>query len=161
MNTLWTLAYVAIDTADHAQAHALAARARSLADELGTAYALGIACLISSEANGENPELALAQIEEALAHWSSGMPRRIWVHLLINVGWYALRANEFGRARAALEESLADTALKVPTGIANAHSNLGLVALHEGDRGGAAAHFRQALQILRATAAKATIAETF
>ena len=86
------------------------------------------------------------------------MPRRLWFHQLINVGWFALQQHDFARARAALEEYLAEDSWKTPRGIANAQGNLGLVALHEGDREDAALHFRQALALAHEAGAKPTIA---
>jgi hypothetical protein len=55
--------------------------------------------------------------------------------------------------------SLAEDSYKGPLGIANAHAGLGLVALYEGDREGAAVRFRQALTLARQVGAKLTIAE--
>ena len=159
ISTIGILASIAVEIGDLAEAHALAARARSVADELGTDYARGAACFASAFAE-ENPQQALALLEEGLTHWKkAGVPRRIWVHHLMNIGWYAIQTNELARARAALEEFLADPAFKTPMGIMSAQSNLGLVALHEGDRNGAAELFRQALQSARESGAKPNIAE--
>ena len=87
-----------------------------------------------------------------------GIPRRQWVHQLINVGHYALQLQDFARARAALEEYLAEDSGKTPLGIANAQGNLGEVALHEGDREDAALRFREALVLARDAGARRAIA---
>jgi Tfp pilus assembly protein PilF len=71
----------------------------------------------------------------------------------------ALQQHDFARAKEALEEYLAEDADKSPLGIANAHGNLGLVSLYEGDRESAAARFHRALALAREAGAKRTIAE--
>ncbi len=88
-----------------------------------------------------------------------GVPRRLWVHQLINVGWIAIHRHDFVRAREALEEYLAAESWKNPIGIANGHGNLGLVAVYEGDRDEADRRCRQALVHARAPRANPTIAE--
>jgi predicted ATPase/class 3 adenylate cyclase len=87
-----------------------------------------------------------------------GAPRRTWVNQLINLGWFALAQHNFARARAALDEYLAEDSGKTPLGIATAQVNLGEVALHEGDREEAALRFREALALAREAGAKRTIA---
>jgi tetratricopeptide (TPR) repeat protein len=88
-----------------------------------------------------------------------GVPRRQWVHQLINVGSFAFQRHDFAGARAALEEFLAEDSGKTPLGIASAHGTLGLVALHESDREDAVVRFRQSLALARQAGAKPTIAE--
>jgi predicted ATPase/class 3 adenylate cyclase len=88
-----------------------------------------------------------------------GVPRRQWVHQLINVGSFALQQHDFAGARAALEEFLAEDSGKTPLGIASAHGTLGLLALHEGDREDAALRFRESLALARQAGAKPTSAE--
>jgi predicted ATPase/class 3 adenylate cyclase len=88
-----------------------------------------------------------------------GLPRQQWVNQLINVGSFALEEHDFARARAALEEYLAEDLGKTPSGIASAHYSLGLVSLYEDDREEAALRFREALAFARDAGAKRTIAE--
>ena len=87
-----------------------------------------------------------------------GAPRRIWIFQLINVGWIAMHRHDFGRAREALEEYLAEESWKNPVGIANAEVNLAAVAICEGDRDEADRRFRQALASARRPQARPTIA---
>jgi tetratricopeptide (TPR) repeat protein len=104
-------------------------------------------------------EQAHALLEEGLQLCRMlGAPRRQWVNQLINVGWFALHQQDFGRARAALEEYLAEDSGKTSSGIASAHDSLGLVALYEGDREDAARRFRQAIALAREAGAKRTMA---
>ena len=93
---------------------------------------------------------AQVALDEALALFRRlGAPRRIWMYQLINVGWIALHRHDFGRAREALEEYLAEESWKNPVGIANAECNLAAVAVCEGDRDEADRRFRQALAYAR------------
>jgi tetratricopeptide (TPR) repeat protein len=104
-------------------------------------------------------EQAHALLEKGLGLCRSlGIPRRQWVHQLINVGYFALQERDFVRARTALEEFLAEESGKTPLGIANAEHCLGLVALHEGDRDDAALHCRHALALAHEAGAKPTVA---
>jgi predicted ATPase/DNA-binding SARP family transcriptional activator len=136
--------------------------AGKLADELGTDYDRAEVCFSGAmlESLCGHHEQALALLEEGvrLAR-RHGMPRRLWIHNLISVGYIALQQHDFARAREALEEYLAEDADKSPVGIANAHGNLGLVSLYEANHEEAAVHFRQALILGGEAGAKRTIAE--
>jgi hypothetical protein len=70
-----------------------------------------------------------------------------------------LQQHDFVRAKSALEEYLAEESWKSPIGIANAHGNLGLVALYEHDREAANFHFREALPLAGRAGAKQAISE--
>ena len=60
-------------------------------------------------------ERAQAAVDEALALFRGlGVPRRLWVHQLINVGWIAIHRRDFVRAHEALEEYLAAEILEEP-----------------------------------------------
>jgi predicted ATPase len=87
-----------------------------------------------------------------------GVPRRTWVNQLINVGWFAVEQHDFARARAALEEYLAEDSGKTPLGIASAQDSLGLVALYEGEREEAAQRFLETLALAREAGAKRIVA---
>jgi tetratricopeptide (TPR) repeat protein len=87
-----------------------------------------------------------------------GAPRRTWVNQLINLGEFAVAQHDFARARAALEEFLAEDSGKTPLGISTAQVNLGEVALHESDSEEAALRFREALALARGAGAKQIIA---
>jgi ATP/maltotriose-dependent transcriptional regulator MalT len=80
------------------------------------------------------------------------------MYQLINVGWIALHRQDFGRAREALEEYLAEESWKNPVGIANAEVNLAAVAICEDDRDEAHRRFRQALAHAREPRVRPTIA---
>jgi tetratricopeptide (TPR) repeat protein len=86
------------------------------------------------------------------------VPRRQWINQLINIGWFALQQNDFARAKAALEEYLAEDSGTTPRGVANAHANLGWVTLHEDEPKAAALRFQQALALARDAGAKRTMA---
>jgi tetratricopeptide (TPR) repeat protein len=144
-------------------------RARVVLEEAGTladglardyerAWLLIKAALVESLAG--DYEQAHALLEKGLELCRKlGVPRRLWFHQLNNVGWFALQQHDFARAKAALEEYLAEDSWKTPRGIANAYSTLGLVALHEGDRKDAALRFCHALALAHEAGAKPTIAE--
>jgi hypothetical protein len=71
----------------------------------------------------------------------------------------AIHTGELNVARSALDEYLADDSAKNPHGVANAHSNLGLIALYEGDRDTASTHFSEQLALVAGSSPKVTIAE--
>jgi hypothetical protein len=79
------------------------------------------------------------------------------MYQLINVGWIALNRHDFSRARAALEEYLAEESWKNPAGIANAEVNLAAVAICQERHDEAGRRFRQALVYARAPRARPTI----
>jgi predicted ATPase/class 3 adenylate cyclase len=162
IRSLLGLAGNAAAVGDLDRARVLVGEARALADELGSDYDRAEVCIRGalSESFSGDYELAQALLEEGLDLYSKfGVPRRLWFHQLINIGWFALHQHDFARAREALEEYLAERSWKSPIGTANAHSNLGLVSLYEDDREGAAACFREALALAREAGAKLTIAE--
>jgi predicted ATPase/DNA-binding SARP family transcriptional activator len=78
-----------------------------------------------------------------------GVPRRIWAWQLLNIGWSLILREDFPRARAAIEEYLAEPSRKplLPLGIA--HANLGLIELFERRTDEASSHFRRALELVR------------
>jgi predicted ATPase/class 3 adenylate cyclase len=160
IQSLLGLSSVARNVGNLERARILFEEAGTLADELGSDYERAVVRFSGAliESTSGDHEQAQALLEEGLRlQRRLGMPRRLWLHQLINVGYFALQQHDFARARAALEEYLAEA--KAPLGIANAHGNLGLVALHERDREGAALHFSQALALARQVGAKQTIAE--
>src|SRR5204863_7055661 len=119
-------------------------RATELGDELLRGEVLTTECLVETGAG--DYERAQQALDEALALFrKAGMSRRRWVYQLINVGWIAIHRSDFVRAREALQEYLDAESSKNPVGIANGHSNLGLVAVYEADRDEADFHCRQAL----------------
>jgi predicted ATPase/class 3 adenylate cyclase len=136
-------------------------KADMLADGLASDHERALLCFKGAQVEGlaGDYERAHALLEEGLQLCRKlGVPRRQWVNQLINVGWFALEQHDFARARAALEEYLAEGSGKTPSGIASAHDSLGLVALYEGDREDAALRFRQALALAREAGAKRTMA---
>jgi tetratricopeptide (TPR) repeat protein len=145
-------------TGDLDRTRELAEQAIRLAEQVGR-WALPIATNLSArvaELAGDY-ERALALTDEAIAaHRKRGAPRRLWAWHLINVGWLAMELHDFARAKSALEEYVEEPdAPSRYIGVADAHSNLGLLALYEGDRDAAAFHFREALEGMRDHALKA------
>jgi tetratricopeptide (TPR) repeat protein len=133
-------------------------QARQLEDDFLLAELLSVESLVETFA-GDYDRAQIA-VEEALALLRKlRVPRRLWLHQLVNVGWIALHRHDFDRAREALEEYLAAESWKNPVGIANGHGNLGLVAVYEADREQADEHFRKALERARVARAGPTIAE--
>jgi len=136
-------------------------RAGALVDGLASEHERAQLCFKGAQVEGLSGdyERANALVEEGLGLCRKlGVPRRQWVNQLINIGWFALLQHDFTRARAALEEYLAEDSGKTPRGIANAHANLGWVTLHEGSPEDAALRFREALALAREAGAKRTIA---
>jgi tetratricopeptide (TPR) repeat protein len=136
--------------------------ARALADEVGNDFDRARLLLAGSgieTRSGDFPR-ADAMLEEGLELMRSlGVPRRVWAWQLVTAGYLAMERQDFARARAALEEYLAETSGKHLIGAASAHCNLGLVALYEHQRDAAAEHLRQALVLGGDTEAKVLIAE--
>jgi predicted ATPase/DNA-binding SARP family transcriptional activator len=162
IRSLLGLSYGALMVGDLERARVVLKEAGTLADELGSDWDRAEVCFsgASLEALSGDYAHALALEDEGVRLMQRlGMPRRVWLGRLVSVGYYALLQRDFVRARTALEEYLAEDADKSPLGIANAHSNLGLVSLYERDHEGAAAHFRQALVLCGEAGAKRTIAE--
>jgi predicted ATPase/class 3 adenylate cyclase len=147
---------------DLERARVVLEKASTLVDDLASDHERVWLCFRAAtvESLAGNYDQAVALIDEGLGLCRKlGIPRRQWVHQLINVGSLALALHDFARARAALEEYLAEDSGKTPLGIANAQVNLGEVALHDGEGENAALHFRQALALARDAGAKPTIAE--
>jgi predicted ATPase/DNA-binding SARP family transcriptional activator len=164
IESLLRLTEVAYSLGDLQRARGLLNAAGKRADEAGSDYAYARAdlCFVSAAVEGFSGDFGAAQalLEEGLRLCRElGMPRRLWLHQLINVGFIALNQQDFARARAALEEYLDADSWRTSLGIAIAHENLGLVALYEGDREEAALQFRQALALARDAGAKPFIAE--
>jgi len=155
------LAETAYSTGDVEQARRCVHEARDRADRLGDGFLLAELLATESQVDtcaGEY-DRAQATLDEALAFFRRlGVPRRRWAYQLINVGWIALHRHDFGRAREALEEYLAEESLKNPVGIANAEVNLAAVAICEGNRDEADRRSRQALVHAREPRARHTIA---
>jgi predicted ATPase/class 3 adenylate cyclase len=119
-------------------------------------------CLAEANLEGSTGAFARAQMltDEGIALLARhGRPRAWDIHELISVGWWAINAGDFARARSALEDYLGDDSPTNPHGIANAHGNLGLIALYEGDRDTTVSHVSEQLSLIRATGAKETVAE--
>jgi non-specific serine/threonine protein kinase len=136
--------------------------AQALANEAGNDYIRARLLLAGAgiETRSGEFERADAMLDEGLELMRNlGVPGRIWAWQLMNVGWLALKRRDLPRARSAFEEYLAETSAKHPIGTANAHCNLGLVALYEHEREAAAEQFGQALVIARETEAKMLLAE--
>ena len=135
-------------------------RAGALADGLTSAYERVLLCFKGAQVEGLSVTTSRRRrcLRKDSGCVASLVPRRQWINQLINVGSFALEQRDFARARAALEEYLAEDSGKPPSGIASAHGSLGLVALYEGDREDAVLHFRQALALAREIGAKRTIA---
>jgi predicted ATPase/class 3 adenylate cyclase len=135
--------------------------AGALADELASDHERALLCFKGAQVEGlaGDYERAQALLEEGVQLCRKvDAPRRTWVNQLINVGWFAVEQKDFARARAALDEYLAEDSGKTPLGIASAHDSLGLVALYEGDRAEAALRFREALALARETGSKRMMA---
>jgi predicted ATPase/class 3 adenylate cyclase len=159
--SLMTLTSFATSVGDLERARVVLEEASTLADDLASDHERVWLCFKAAlvESLAGDYEQALVVIEEGLELCRKlGVPRRQWVHQLINVGSFALAQHDFARARAALQEYLAEDSGKTPLGIATAQVNLGEVALHEGDGEDAAQRFRQALALARDAGAKPTIA---
>jgi predicted ATPase/DNA-binding SARP family transcriptional activator len=162
IGSLVGLSYGALMVGDLERARVVLEEAGTLADGLGSDWDRAEVCFsrASLEAFSGDHARALALQDDGVRLLRKlGMPRRVWLGRLVALGYYALLQRDLARARAALEEYLAEDADKSPLGIANAQGNLGLVSLYEGDREGAAARFHQALTLAREAGAKRTIAE--
>src|SRR5262249_44686309 len=110
--------------------------AHARAGELGDGFTRGEVLVAESlvETWAGDYGRAQASLDEAIHLFRKmGVPRRLWLAQLINLGWIALHRHDFARAREALEEYLAAESWKSPIGIANAQSNLGFVAIYQGD----------------------------
>ena len=159
--SLLGLTEVEVGLGDLERARIALERAGTLANGLASDHERAQLCFKSAQVAGliGDYEQADALVEQGLGLCRKlGVPRQQWVHQLINVGWFALQQHDFARARAALEEFLAEGSGKTPRGVAAAHVNLGLVALHEGDSEEAAVRFREALALARDAGTKRTIA---
>jgi predicted ATPase/class 3 adenylate cyclase len=162
VRTLLQLAYTVTQESEVERARTLEMQARSLAVEIGDDYGVAEACITAATIESFAGDFQRAQIllDEGLQLYRElDIPRRLWLHQLINMGWYALQRRDFERATRALEEYLAADSWKSPIGIATAHGNLGLIALLEGHRQRALPHFRETLTFARAPRARMTIAE--
>jgi predicted ATPase/class 3 adenylate cyclase len=162
VQTLAAIAEIAAIMGKIERSWAILDEARGLVKGHGDDYLRGELCLVGAIVQGlsANYERALDLLDEGLAHWVKlGVPRRLWSHQLINVGWLAMERHDFRRAKVALEDYLAGASLKNHPGIANAHCNLGLVALYEGNRNEAESRFRQSLALAHGLGTKPTIAE--
>ena len=162
IRALLGLTWGAVMVGDLERARDILEDAGRLADEVGNDYDHAEVCFSGAmlESLCGDHEQALALQEEGLRRLRElGMPRRLWFHHFVNRGYWALQQHDFARARAALEEYLAEDAEKNPMAIAYAQGHLGLVSLYEGDREGAAARFRDALTLGCEAGAKRVIAE--
>ncbi len=102
-----------------------------------------------------------ALLEEGLALVRKlGVPRRLWAWQLVNMGWFAMQRGDYARAKVVLEDYIEHSSLKYPNGIAIAHGNLGVVALHEHQPDLADSHFRRSLELAREPGIKHLIAES-
>ncbi len=158
---LLMLAWAAHSTGEVERGRNHLAEARDRADRLGDDFLRAEVLAVESQVETRAGDYDRAQValDEALALLRRlGAPRRTWMYQLINVGWIALHRHDFGRAREALEEYLAEESWKNPVGIANAEANLAAVAICEGDRDEADRRFRQALVHAREPRARPTIA---
>jgi predicted ATPase/class 3 adenylate cyclase len=155
------LAFLACEKGDVQRARSYVHEARHRADLLEDDF-VRIELLTAEflvDARAGDYDRAQTSLDEALALYRTlGVPRRSWIHQLINVGWIALHRHDYGRAREALEEYLAAESRKNPVGIANAEVNLAFVALCEDDRDEADRRCRQALVHARESRARRTIA---
>jgi predicted ATPase/class 3 adenylate cyclase len=150
-----------VSLGDLQRARAVLKEARTLANRLENDHERALLCFKAAQVEGLSGDYEQAQavLEEGLQLCRTlDVPRRQWVNQLINVGWFALQQHDFARARAALEEYLAEDSGKTPSGIASAHESLGLVALYSGNPEEAALQFRRALALSRAAGTKPTIA---
>jgi len=150
-----------VSLGDIERARAALEKASVVADDLASDYESAQLCFKAAQVEGLSGDYQQAHVflgEGLRLCRTLGVPRRQWVNQLINVGWFALQERDFARARAALEEYLAEDSGKTPSGIASAHDSLGLVALYEGDHATAALRFRQALALAHEAGAKRTIA---
>jgi predicted ATPase len=162
IRALLALAFAAAQTGELEHARSYLDRAETEVDALGDEFARAEVLdeVYHVETVAGDYECADAALEEALAIYRRlGVPRRIWIAELINVGWIAIHRHDFGRARDALLEYLAHESLKNPVGIANANCNLALVAIYENDRDEADFRCREALVGARVQRPKPTIAE--
>jgi tetratricopeptide (TPR) repeat protein len=150
-----------VSLGDLQRARAVLNEARTLANRLENDHERALLCFKAAQVEGLSGDYEQAQavLEEGLQLCRTlDVPRRQWVNQLINVGWFALQQHDFARARAALEEYLAEDSGKTPSGIASAHDSLGLVALYSGNPEEAALQFRWALARARAAGTNRTIA---
>ena len=162
VRTLGSMAQHAAIAGDESRARSLLEEAGSLADELGSDYARGQVLFAGATVEncaGDDERAEVLLDEGAALFRELGVPRRLWLAHLINVGWLALQRHDFARAKAALEEYLAEESWKNPGGIANAEGNLGLVALYEGARDEASSRFRRAVALARDSGQKRTLVE--
>jgi predicted ATPase len=76
-----------------------------------------------------------------------GVPQSFWAWQLVNIGWLAMQRGDYARAKGVLQDYIEHSSLKYPNGIAIAHGNLGVVALHEHQRDVADANFGRSLEL--------------
>jgi predicted ATPase/DNA-binding SARP family transcriptional activator len=156
------LALNALARGDTDRAQSLYADRRRLADKGGSDYDRAKARFLGALVAGDlgDFERAQALLEEGVSLCQRlGIPRAQWNGQLINLGWFAMQQGDFARARAALERYLHEETLSNTVGIANAHGNLGHVALYEENRDSAASSFTKSLSYARETGANRTIVE--
>jgi predicted ATPase/DNA-binding SARP family transcriptional activator len=137
-------------------------RAMPMAEDLGNDFdrARVLFWAADLENSAGDYERADAMLDEGLALVRGlGLPPRVWAWQLVNLGWIAMQRGDYARAREAFDEYLAGVPARFQMGIAIAHGNLGLLALHEREPDVAAEHFRTALELLLEPAAKFAIAE--
>ena len=137
-------------TKDLDQRRSMIESALAIADEIE--HDFGRARILFWAADVENTagdyDLADALLEKGLELVRKlGVPRRLWAWQLVNMGWFAMQRGDYARAKAVLEDYIDHASLKYPNGIAIAHGNLGVVALHEHQRDVADAHFRRSLEL--------------
>jgi predicted ATPase/class 3 adenylate cyclase len=158
---LLTMSWTSDATGDVERARSFVRQARDRADRLGDDFLRAEVLAAESQVDTRAGEYDRAQaiLDEALALFRRlGAPPSTWMYQLINLGWIALHRHDFGRAREALEEYLAEKSLKNPIGIANAEVNLAAVAICEGGRDEADRRFRQAVAYAREPRGRPTIA---
>src|SRR5262245_47118199 len=99
-------------------------------------------------------------MEEGLALFARhGRPRSWDTNFVVMLAWIATYAGDFACARSASHQVLADSSGTERFSLSHAHGILGLVALHEGGRDAAAAHFAELLAHARSMAARGQIKE--
>jgi predicted ATPase/DNA-binding SARP family transcriptional activator/Tfp pilus assembly protein PilF len=153
---------IALQAGNTKRAQSLYADSRRLADEGGSDYDRAKARFLGAFIAGElgDFERAQALLEQGISLVQRlGIPRALWNGQLINLGWFAMQQGDYARARAALERYIEEATFSNSVGIANAHGNLGHVALHEGNRDSAASSFTKSLSYARETGANRTIVE--
>jgi predicted ATPase/DNA-binding SARP family transcriptional activator len=91
---------------------------------------------------------------------TAGIPRRLWSWQLLNLAWALILREDLPRARAALDEFLADPFFKPPLMLATAYVNLALVDLFDGDADAAAGHFSWVLGMVRELGGRIHVTES-